>query len=69
MHCDCDFVCVNKHVQTVHAASVYVCVCVFVCVCVYAHVRMCVCNSVHIVIAVMCGVVWCSVFVVSVHLY
>ena len=40
----------------------YCTVCVCVCTCT------CVCNAVHIVIADCCDV-WCSVFVVSVHLY
>ena len=44
------------------ACAVLYCVCVCVCTC------MCVCNAVHIVIADSCDV-WCSVFVVSVHLY
>ena len=38
-----------------------------VCVCVYAHVCVCI-YAVHMVIADCCDV-WCSVFVVSVHLY
>ena len=42
------------------ACAVLYCVCVHTCTCV--------CNAVHIVIADCCGV-WCSVFVVSVHLY
>ena len=44
------------------ACAVLYCVCVSVCTCT------CVCNAVHIVIADCCDV-WCSVFVVSVHLY
>ena len=44
------------------ACAVLYCVCVCVCTC------RCVCNAVHIVIA-DCFDVWCSVFVVSVHLY
>ena len=46
------------------ACAVLYCVCVCVCVCTCT----CVCNAVHIVIADCCDV-WCSVFVVSVHLY
>ena len=41
---------------------------VLYCVCVCARACTCVCNAVHIVIADCCDV-WCSVFVVSVHLY
>ena len=41
---------------------------VLYCVCVCACTCTCVCNAVHIVIADCCDV-WCSVFVVSVHLY
>ena len=60
MHCDCDYVNIHMYKQYMQQ--------VCVCVCVYAHVHMYVCNAVHNVIADCCDV-WCSVFVVSVHLY
>ena len=45
-----------------------VCAVLYCTVCVCMHMCVCVCNAVHIVIADCCDV-WCSVFVVSVHLY
>ena len=41
---------------------------VLYCACACMHMYVCVCNAVYIVIAGCCDV-WCSVFVVSVHLY
>ena len=58
LHLSCDHFSAGG--ESASAVLYCVCVCVFTCTCV--------CYAVHIVIADCCDV-WCSVFVVSVHLY